>query len=137
MQAVKEYLFAQKHNYQGTVDRAFQDLAEQFSRMQDARTDLGGAALVVYFQGQKVVDIWTGKKSAEEAWQSNTPSVCYSTGKGVLATLAHILVSQGFLDYDTPVAKYWPEFAQNGKSQITLRHMLSHQSGLYDIRNRY
>lgn len=135
MQAVKEYLFAQKHNYQGTVDRAFQDLAEQFSRMQDARTDLGGAALVVYFQGQKVVDIWTGKKSAEEAWQSNTPSVCYSTGKGVLATLAHILVSQGFLDYDTPVAKYWPEFAQNGKSQITLRHMLSHQSGLYDIRN--
>ncbi|WP_180164221.1 serine hydrolase [Acinetobacter sp. YH12049] len=135
MQALKEYLFAQKNNFQGTVDEAFQDLAAQFSRMQDARTHLGGAALVVYFKGQKVVDIWTGKKSAEEAWQSNTPSVCYSTGKGVLATLAHILVSEGFLDYDTPVAVYWPEFAQNGKSDITLRHMLSHQSGLYDIRN--
>ncbi|WP_180145366.1 serine hydrolase [Acinetobacter sp. YH12052] len=135
MQALKEYLFAQKNNYQGTVDEAFQDLAVQFSRMQDARTHLGGAALVVYFKGQKVVDIWTGKKSAEEAWKSNTPSVCYSTGKGVLATLAHILVSEGFLDYDTPVATYWPEFAQNGKSDITLRHILSHQSGLYDIRN--
>ncbi|WP_180063531.1 serine hydrolase [Acinetobacter sp. YH16042] len=135
MQALKEYLFAQKNNFQGTVDEAFQDLAAQFSRMQDARTHLGGAALVVYFKGQKVVDIWTGKKSAEEAWKSNTPSVCYSTGKGVLATLAHILVSEGFLDYDTPVAAYWPEFAQNGKSDITLRHMLSHQSGLYDIRN--
>ena len=135
MQAVKHYLFAQTNHYQGEVDPRFQDLAQQFSRMQDARTEQGGAALVVYFQGKKVVDIWTGKKSETEQWQANTPSVCYSTGKGVLATLAHILVSEGFLDYDTPVAAYWPEFAQNGKSHITLRHMLSHQSGLFDIRN--
>ena len=135
MQAVKDYLFAQTNHYQGEVDPRFQDLAQQFSRMQDARTEQGGAALVVYFQGKKVVDIWTGKKSETEQWQANTPSLCYSTGKGVLATLAHVLVSEGFLDYDTPVAKYWPEFAQNGKSNITLRHMLSHQSGLYDIRN--
>jgi CubicO group peptidase (beta-lactamase class C family) len=62
-------------------------------------------------------------------------SLCYSTGKGVLATLAHILVSQGYLDYDRPVAEYWPEFAQKGKENITLAHMLSHQSGLFDIRN--
>lgn len=135
MNKIKEYIFANTENYQGYVDERFQDLAKQFSRMQDARTNLGGAALVVYFQGQKVVDIHTGKKSATENWQSDTLSVCYSTGKGVLSTLAHILVSGGFLDYDTPVAQYWPEFAQNGKAQITLRHILSHQSGLYDIRN--
>ncbi len=135
MQAVKDYLFAQTNHYQGELDPRFQDLAQQFSRMQDARTEQGGAALVVYFQGKKVVDIWTGKKSETEQWQANTPSLCYSTGKGVLATLAHVLVSEGFLDYDSPVAKYWPEFAQNGKSNITLRHMLSHQSGLFDIRN--
>jgi CubicO group peptidase (beta-lactamase class C family) len=61
--------------------------------------------------------------------------MCYSTGKGILATLTHILVSEGFLDYDTPIAHYWPEFAQNGKGNITLRHVLSHQSGLFDIRN--
>ena len=96
MQAVKYYLFAQTNNYQGKVDPRFQDLAQQFSRMQDTRTEQGGAALVVYFQGKKVVDIWTGKKSETEQWQANTPSVCYSTGKGVLATLAHILVSEGF-----------------------------------------
>jgi len=135
MNKIKEYIFANTENYQGYFDERFQDLAKQFSRMQDARTNLGGAALVVYFQGQKVVDIHTGKKSATENWQSDTLSVCYSTGKGVLSTLAHILVSGGFLDYDTPVAQYWPEFAQNGKAQITLRHILSHQSGLYDIRN--
>lgn len=61
MQAVKYYLFAQTNNYQGKVDPRFQDLAQQFSRMQDTRTEQGGAALVVYFQGKKVVDIWTGK----------------------------------------------------------------------------
>lgn len=135
MNKIKEYIFANRDNYQGHVDKRFQDLATQFSRMQDARAEQGGAALVVYFQGQKVVDIYTGKKSETENWQSDTLSVCYSTGKGVLSTLAHILVSEGFLDYDTPVAQYWPEFAQNGKAQITLRHILSHQSGLYDIRN--
>ncbi|WP_425918400.1 serine hydrolase domain-containing protein [Acinetobacter sp. TSRC1-2] len=135
MNKIKEYIFANTENYQGQVDKRFKDLAKQFSRMQDARTDLGGAALVVYFQGQKVVDIYTGKKSTTENWQSDTLSVCYSTGKGVLSTLAHILVSEGFLDYDTPVAQYWPEFSQNGKAKITLRYILSHQSGLYDIRN--
>lgn len=135
MKAIQHYIFATNHHYQGQVDDRFIDLAKQFSRMQDARAEQGGAALVVYFQGKKVVDIYTGKKSITENWQADTLSMCYSTGKGVLATLAHILVSQGFLNYDIPVAQYWPEFAQNGKERITLRHILSHQSGLYDIRN--
>ncbi|ENX13733.1 hypothetical protein F894_01947 [Acinetobacter sp. CIP 51.11] len=135
MQPIKDYLFADQHNYQGNVDERFSDLARQFSRLQDARTEQGGAALVVYFEGQKVVDIYTGKKSVTENWQPDTMSLCYSTGKGVLATLAHILVSQGYLDYDRPVAEYWPEFAQKGKENITLAYMLSHQSGLFDIRN--
>lgn len=135
MKEIKAYLFANTANYQGHVDERFMDLATQFSRMQDARTNLGGAALVVYFQGRKVVDIWTGKKSETESWQTDTLSLCYSTGKGVLSTLAHILVSEDFLDYDIPVARYWPEFAQQGKDKISLRHMLSHQSGLYDIRH--
>lgn len=54
MQPIKDYLFADQHNYQGDVDARFRDLARQFSRLQDARTDQGGAALVVYFQGQKL-----------------------------------------------------------------------------------
>ncbi|USA54066.1 beta-lactamase family protein [Acinetobacter sp. C32I] len=132
---IKELLFADTHHYHGSVDERFIDLASQFSRLQDARTQQGGAALVVYFQGQKVVDIYTGKKSQEQDWQSNTLAMCYSTGKGILATLAHILVSEGVLDYEQPIAHYWPEFAQNGKANITLRHVLSHQSGLFDIRN--
>lgn len=132
---IKEILFADTHHYHGSVDERFIDLASQFSRLQDARSQQGGAALVVYFQGQKVVDIFTGKKSQEEDWQADTLAMCYSTGKGILATLAHILVSEGLLEYDQPIAPYWPEFAQNGKTNITLRHVLSHQSGLFDIRN--
>ena len=132
---IKEILFADTQHYQGRVDERFVDLAAQFSRFQAARSQQGGAALAVYFQGQKVVDIYTGKKSATEAWQADTLAMCYSTGKGVLSTLAHILVSEGLLDYDRPIAAYWPEFAQNGKANITLRHVLSHQSGLFDIRN--
>ncbi len=135
MNGFKDIIFANTENYQGYVDERFQDLAHQFSRLQDGRTDFGGAALTVYFKNEKVIDIYTGKKSKTENWGEDTLSVCYSTGKGILATLAHILVSEGFLDYDTKIAKYWPEFAQNGKENMTLRHILSHQSGLYDIRN--
>lgn len=135
MSVIRDIIFANTHNYQGEVDPRFQDLAAQFSRLQDHRSQQGGAALAVYFQGQKVVDIYTGQKSEHEAWQADTLAISYSTGKGVLATLAHILVSKGLLQYDQPICEYWPEFAQNGKSQMTLRHVLSHQSGLYDVRN--
>ncbi|NHC03958.1 beta-lactamase family protein [Acinetobacter sp. 187] len=135
MNSIAKVVFANTQNYMGEVDPRFIDLAKQFSRLQDQRSHLGGAALVVYFRGEKVVDIYTGQKSSNELWAQDTLSICYSTGKGVLATLAHILVSQGMLDYDQPIADYWPEFAQNGKDKMTLRHVLSHQSGLFDIRN--
>ena len=62
-------------------------------------------------------------------------SVSFSTTKGVTATALHVLVDRGLLDYDDPVAKYWPEFAQAGKEHITVRHLLCHQAGLYDIRH--
>jgi CubicO group peptidase (beta-lactamase class C family) len=67
-------------------------------------------------------------------WQADTMAPSYSTTKGVAATLVHILVDRGLLDYDDRVAKHWPEFAQNGKARITLRQVLAHQSGLYHIR---
>lgn len=135
MSRIKDIIFADTQHFKGSIDERFIDLAEQFSRLQDARSTLGGAALTVYFQGKKVVDIYTGKKSATEDWGTDTLSVCYSTGKGVLATLAHVLVSADLLDYDTPIAHYWPEFAQQGKDKMTLRDVLCHRSGLFDVRN--
>ena len=135
MNQVKALLGAKKDYFTGLCHPEFQDLAERFSQFQDMRPKNGGAALAVYFRGQPVVDIYTGWAGHEQLWQAQHAAMCYSTGKGVLATLAHIVVSHGFLDYDDPLAKYWPEFAQQGKAQITLRHILAHQSGLFDLRN--
>ncbi len=57
--------------------------------------------------------------------------MCWSTTKGVTATCAHVLADRGQLDYDERVATYWPEFAQNGKADITVRQVLSHSAGLH------
>jgi CubicO group peptidase (beta-lactamase class C family) len=95
----------------------------------------GGAAVCVYYQGRCVVDLWGGFKNAEGApWARDTMAPSFSTTKGIAATLIHILVDRGLLDYDDRVADYWPEFAQAGKGEITIRHVLAHQSGLYHIR---
>jgi CubicO group peptidase (beta-lactamase class C family) len=61
-------------------------------------------------------------------------SPSFSTTKGVASTLVHIMVDRGLLDYEDRVARHWPEFAQAGKRDITVRHVLAHQSGLYHIR---
>lgn len=65
MHAIKDYLLADKDHYAGHVDPCFQDLATQFSRFQHARSDAGGAALTVYFQNQKVVDIYPDKNQQQ------------------------------------------------------------------------
>src|SRR6185369_15546724 len=95
----------------------------------------GGAALCIYHRGKKVVDLWGGTiDAAGTPWSSDTASVSYSTTKGVASTLLHILVDKGLADYDDPVSKHWPEFAHSGKENITIRQIMSHEAGLYDIR---
>jgi CubicO group peptidase (beta-lactamase class C family) len=97
---------------------------------------MGGAALTVYHHNKKVVDVWAGVANKDgKAWQADSMSISYSTTKGVLSTLAHILVDEGLLSYDRPIADYWPAFAQNGKHGITLRHVLTHEAGLYHLRS--
>ncbi|MBW2282655.1 MAG: beta-lactamase family protein [Deltaproteobacteria bacterium] len=95
----------------------------------------GGAAVCVYHRGECVVDLWGG--SADDAgtpWLRDTMAPSFSTSKGVAATTLHVMADRGLLDYDDRVADHWPEFAQAGKQAITVRHVLSHQSGLYHIR---
>jgi CubicO group peptidase (beta-lactamase class C family) len=95
----------------------------------------GGAAVCVYHRGQCVADLWGGyRDAAASPWERDTMAPSFSTTKGVAATLLHVMVDRGRLDYDDPVAKYWPEFAEAGKERITVRHVLAHQSGLYHIR---
>lgn len=95
----------------------------------------GGAAVCIYHRDECVVDAWGGARNrGGQPWQSDTLAMSYSTTKGVVATIVLALVDRGLLDYDDPVAKYWPEFAQEGKERITIRHLLSHQAGLHGVR---
>ena len=95
----------------------------------------GGAALCVYHRGEPVVDCWGGVRDEDgRPWEQDTLALSYSTTKGIVSTLLHVLVDRGTLDYDDPVARYWPGFAKAGKGEITLRQLLCHEAGLYDIR---
>lgn len=94
----------------------------------------GGGAAAVYLDGNCVLDIWAGQARHDgAAWKRDTMSVCFSGTKGVAATAIHILASDGLIDYDAPVARYWPEFGRKGKEAITVRQLLSHQAGLHKI----
>lgn len=96
----------------------------------------GGASLCVFYQGQPVLDIWAGTKNKQmESWEEDTVSMSFSTTKGVASTLLHRLADQGLIDYDKPVAHYWPEFAQNGKKDVKVRHILCHEAGLFGLTN--
>lgn len=96
----------------------------------------GGAAVCVYHRGEKVVDAWGGTRDEHGSpWQEDTLSVSFSTTKGVASTLLHVYADRGLVDYDAPVARYWPEFAQAGKESVTVRQLLCHEAGLYAIRD--
>lgn len=97
----------------------------------------GGCSLTIFYQGEKVTSLGAGVAfvAGEKLipFTPNTLSLNFSTGKGILVTLIHVLVSQKLLDYDTPIAQYWQNFAQNGKQNITLRQVLSHEAGLFEV----
>lgn len=118
----------------GFVHPDFARVAHVFERQIPRRA--GGAALCIYHRGEKVVDCWAGTRDVEgNPWEEDTLSISYSTSKGVVSTLLHVLVDRGLLDYDDPVAEYWPEFGQAGKGDITVRQILCHEAGLYAIRS--
>jgi CubicO group peptidase (beta-lactamase class C family) len=120
---------------QGKHEPGFEPLARLFEAIL-REPPHGGAALTLYEHGRPVFDMWGGVRNNEgDAWEEHTPAVSWSTGKPVVATALHILKDRGQVRYDDPVARYWPEFAQNGKSAITVRQALSHAAGLYAVRS--
>ncbi len=96
----------------------------------------GGAALSVIHRGEVLVDVWGGVRDENGApWTRDTIALSFSTTKGVASTLVHVLASQGRIDYEAPVARYWPAFAHGGKGNITVRDVLCHEAGLWSIRD--
>ncbi|QBJ96156.1 class A beta-lactamase-related serine hydrolase [Rhodococcus sp. ABRD24] len=115
------------------VDPRFLSLADRFFSMY-RQPHNGGGALVAYVHGEKVLDIWAGNADRDRRWNRDTVALSFSTGKGVASTVTHRLAERGILDYDDPVAKYWPEFAAAGKEAITIRDILTHRTGLHKVR---
>jgi CubicO group peptidase (beta-lactamase class C family) len=117
----------------GTVHPAFAEVARSLRRILP-KNGKGGAAVCVYHEGRKVVDVWGGTRDDKGApWEHDTLSVSFSTTKGIASTLLHVFIDRGLVDLDAPVARYWPEFAQAGKESVTVRQLLCHEAGLYAI----
>ena len=118
----------------GHVAPGFESVAQVFEQNFKLRGELG-ASCCVYHKGKKVVDLWGGIKDikTKEPWEEDTVSIVFSTTKGVSSMAVAHAHSQGYFDYDAKMADYWPEFAQNGKDDITVRQVLSHQAGLCAI----
>jgi len=119
---------------QGVVSRPFEGVRQAFAENFAGRHELG-AACCVYFRGEKVVDLWGGirNKKTREPWERDTMVIVYSATKGLAGMTMALAHSRGWLDYEELVCRYWPEFAQHGKEQITVRQLLSHQAGLYAL----
>jgi len=121
---------------QGTINPDFWPVARALQRQLRRTPEGGGAAVCVYHRGEKVVDIHGGTRDAAGTpWTADTLSVSFSTTKAVTGIALHRLVDQGLLDYDDPVRRFWPEFDRHGKRDVTVRHLLSHRAGLWDVRH--
>jgi CubicO group peptidase (beta-lactamase class C family) len=119
------------HNIEGEFATAFGPLAKTFARVLELEGELGGS-FCVFKDGQAVVDIWGGSADAARTkpWRSDTLVNVWSTTKGMLALCIARLTDQGLLAYDRPVSDYWPAFADNGKGEITVSQLFSHQAGI-------
>lgn len=123
----------QQARIDGRLHPDFQEVANVFEGILERQA--GGGAFAVYHRGECVVDLWGGCLDRNRTpWREDTMAPSFSTTKGVASTLVHIMADRGLVDYDARVADYWPEFGQHGKEGITVRHVLTHQSGLYHIR---
>ncbi len=115
----------------GVVAPGFEAVRTEFVRNFTERGEIG-AAVAAYWRGEKVVDLWGGRRTpdGDDPWNEDTMVGVASTTKGLSAMTLAIANARGWLDYDAPVARYWPEFAQNGKGAITVRQLLGHEAGL-------
>ena len=123
---------SERFGIQGHVSRGFEAVREAFGENFVRRHELGGACCA-FHHGEKVVDLWGGirNKWTGEPWEQDSMVVVHSATKGLAAMTMAIAHSRGWLDYEQPVSRYWPEFAQQDKEKITVRQLLAHQAGLF------
>jgi CubicO group peptidase (beta-lactamase class C family) len=115
----------------GTVADGFGAVADAFERNFSEFGEVG-AAFSLYVDGEAKADLWAGVADTQtgRSWEEDTLQLVFSTTKGAAAICVARLVEAGAISYDDSVAQHWPEFAENGKGDITIAQMMSHQAGL-------
>lgn len=115
----------------GMVAPGYEPVADAFSAGFTGLPGMG-AGLCIRVGGETVIDLSGGVADARDgrAFEADTPTVIFSCTKGLVGIVAAQLVAEGLLEYDAPVARYWPEFAENGKQSVTVADALSHRAGL-------
>ena len=118
----------------GKVSPGFEEVRIEFERAFTERGETG-AACAIYQRGKKVVDLWGGYRDAKNQtpWEEDTMVLVFSATKGLASMAIAVAHSRGYFNYDEKVAIYWPEFVLQGKENITVRQLLSHQAGLCAI----
>jgi CubicO group peptidase (beta-lactamase class C family) len=116
---------------EGFTTKKFESVKTAFAANFSEGRDVGASVAVIH-QGEVVVDLWGGHTDATktEEWNRDTLINVWSTTKTMTALCVLMLADQGALDVDAPVAKYWPEFAANGKENVLVRHVMAHTAGL-------
>jgi CubicO group peptidase (beta-lactamase class C family) len=124
-------VMTEKFPVAGSVAAGFEPVRIAFEKNFLTQGEVG-AAVHVTMDGKPIVDLWGGAADAAgtRPWMADTLVNVWSTSKGWLAFAMHILAERGLLDFDAPVARYWPEFAQHGKETVLVRHILTHTAGL-------
>ncbi len=115
----------------GTADNRFAAVKDAFASNFTTNDDVGASVAVVLGE-ELVVDLWGGHQDPERTvgWERDTIINVFSTTKTMSCLSLLMLVSRGLVDVDAPVEVYWPEFGQNGKKDVLVRHLLSHTAGV-------
>jgi CubicO group peptidase (beta-lactamase class C family) len=113
---------------QGQCDPRFEGVRQAFEANFTCGADIG-ASVAITIDGEFVVDLWGGARDAagKLPWEKDTITFVASTTKTALALCALLLSDRKLLDFDAPVARYWPAFKS---SDVLVRHCLGHTAGL-------
>lgn len=112
----------------GTVAAGYEQVRAEFAAVVAEEDGESGAQLAAYVRGRKVVDLWAGREVS-----GTSLTGLHSTTKGAAGLVVALLIQDGALDVDRPVAHYWPRFAAAGKERITVRDVLVHRSGIVGV----
>ena len=115
---------------QGTCEEKFLAIKNIFQQSFDNKEE-HGAGFSVIQNGNVLINLFGGAKNKKEAWDANTIVNTFSLSKGIYAACISKLISENVLDIEKPIAYYWQSFNQSNKKNILVRHLLSHQSGMY------